>query len=122
MGNTVIRADYDKLTQLSQAFGQQAEQTRQTLQKLRQMMDVLQGGDWIGKGANAFYGEMSSQVLPTLNRLVRALEGGQQVTQQIGKLMKEAEDEAARILHADGSGAAPSSGAGVSSEKYEPRA
>jgi hypothetical protein len=65
-------------------------------------MDVLQGGDWEGKGAAAFYREMNAEVVPTLARLARALEASRQVVVQINQIMKAAEDEAARYLRGEG--------------------
>ena len=104
-----VRADYDQLKQTAQAFGGQAEATQKVLQALQRDLEVLQGGDWLGKGATAFYQEMGSQVMPTMKRLANALQTAQQTTLQIQQIVKQAEDEAARWLRGDGSGA----GAGV---------
>lgn len=96
-----IRADYDALQKTAAAFGQQAEAAARSLSQLKGQMQVLQGGDWVGKGATAFYAEMNDQVVPTLQRLVNALHSAATTTTQISQAMKSAEDEAARILHAD---------------------
>ena len=69
-----IRTDHDVLAAIAQRFDTEANDTRQTLQKLKSQMEVLQGGDWIGKGAQAFYREMNGDVLPALQRLINALE------------------------------------------------
>ena len=111
MTASTVRSDYDALAQLSQTFGQNAENAARMLQQLRGQMDVLQGGDWIGTGASAFYREMSGDVLPTLTRLVRALESGGQTVAQISQIMKTAEDEAARQLRGEGGRAAGGAGA-----------
>jgi uncharacterized protein YukE len=73
---------------------------------------VLEGGDWIGEGAKQFYLEMNSQVLPTLKRLVLALEAANRTTVQINQIMKAAEDEAARVLRGDGTGGRNGAAAG----------
>ena len=99
-----IRADYDALKQVAQSFSQQADNTSKLIQSLKGQMDTLQGGDWIGQGANAFYAEMNDSVLPTFQRLNQALQSGATITQQISPQMKTAEDEAARVLRGDGSG------------------
>ena len=106
MASSVVRADYDALRSMSQSFGRGAEEARQSLQRVRSQVAVLQGGDWKGTGATAFYQEMDSSVVPTLTRLVKALEQAQQVTLQISQIMKGAEDEAARCLTVQGGGAA----------------
>jgi WXG100 family type VII secretion target len=111
MPGAKIRADYDALKNAAQSFRQQSEAAAQSLQALKGQMDTLQGGDWIGQGANAFYAEMNDQVLPTLQRLRAALQTSADITQQISQQMKTAEDEAARVLRGDGSGAAGAAGA-----------
>lgn len=62
-------------------------------------METLKGGDWIGKGATAFYSEMNDQVMPTMQRLQRALTEAARITQQISQIMKEAEQEASGCFH-----------------------
>jgi WXG100 family type VII secretion target len=117
-----VRADYDQLAQVAHQFASQAEGAGRMLQGVRQAMQTLEGGEWIGRGATSFYQEMNSQVLPTLNRLYRALQEAQRVTQQIRTIVKGAEDEAASYLRGEGgagagaAGAAPGSitGAGAS--------
>lgn len=108
----VVRADYDELTKVAGVFGQNAEGTRQALQQLRKQMETLQQGDWLGSGAQAFYAEMNGQVVPTLTRLVRALEAANQTTLQVSRIVKAAEDEAARHLRANGQ-ALPAGPAGL---------
>ncbi len=99
-----IRADYDALKQVAASFGGQAQATRQTLQALQRQVEVLQGGDWIGQGATAFYQEMGDQVMPTIQRLAGALESAQQSVSQISQIMQQAEADAANVLRGPGGG------------------
>jgi WXG100 family type VII secretion target len=99
-----VRADYDQLNAMSASLGNEAQATQKSLQALQSQMDVLQGGDWVGQGATAFYKEMGSQVLPTLRRLASALESARTTTAQINQIMAQAEAEAARYLRGDGTG------------------
>jgi len=110
-----VRSDYDALAQIAKTFGQQANAARQTLQALKRQQEVLRGGDWIGQGATKFYQEMDSAVLPAVTRMATALESAQRVTSQVGQVMKQAEEEAARFLNGQGVGAAagPTGGAGA---------
>lgn len=117
-----VRADYDALRQMSADWRQQASETAKSLQQLRSQMQTLEGGDWVGQGATAFYGEMNGQVLPTLKRLTDALNAASDTTQKISALMKQAEDEAASCFKLNGAAVAggaaglfspgPGSGAG----------
>src|SRR5574341_1084667 len=113
MASSKVRADYEALTQIAQGFGQAADQSRQTLQNLQSQMSVLQGKDWVGKGADKFYGEMNNAVLPAMKRLVSALERAKSVTQQISRIMKQAEDDSAALFKAGASGVAAGAAAGA---------
>jgi WXG100 family type VII secretion target len=107
MSTAVVRCHYDDLRQVSHTFQQQFEIAQQLTQQLRSTVEVLAGGDWVGQGASAFYQEMEGQVLPTLQRLSRALESAAQNTSQITQIMHQAEDEAARVLRGSANGASP---------------
>src|SRR4030067_3239703 len=95
-----VRIDYETRKQIAQAFARESEAAGRTLQSLQRAMDVLQGGDWVGKGAKAFYREMERDVLPGVRRLNKALGSANRVTLQIVQLMQGAEDEASAILRA----------------------
>ena len=110
MSARTVRADYEALTQVGQQFSRQTDATRRTLQQLKRNMDVLQRGDWQGQGADKFYEEMNSAVLPSMQRLVNALDSAGHRTQDISRIMQEAEDEAANVLRGLG-GVAPGSAA-----------
>jgi len=99
-----FRGDYDSLTKIAQGFAQHASRASQTNRNLTQSMNTLKGGDWIGKGATAFYKEMEGEVMPAMIRLAKALEASDRVTRQIGKLIKQAEDDASRLFRLDGIG------------------
>jgi len=104
VSSSTTRADYESLSQIARSFGQQADATRQSLQRLRSKMGVLQGGDWEGKGADKFYQEMDSAVLPAVQRLAQALERASETTRQISRVMKQAEDDAARLFRLEDAG------------------
>ena len=99
MSAPTVRSDYDQLKGASSSFSSQAEAVNGMNQNVRSCMDTLQGGDWIGVGAKAFYSEMNDQVLPTLKRLQSALAQSARVTSQISQIMKEAEDQASGVFH-----------------------
>src|SRR6266508_4320089 len=86
-----VRADYDQLSRITQLFEQEAESTERTLRDMMQRMQVLQGGDWIGEGARAFYSEMEQSIIPTYNRLINALRTASRTTQVVNGLMKDCE-------------------------------
>ena len=99
-----IRANYDELASISRSFQAEAEATQRTLRELRSRMQTLEGGDWVGRGARAFYAEMNDSVLPSLTRLQKALAQAASVTTRVERRVRQAEADAARVL--DGRGVA----------------
>jgi WXG100 family type VII secretion target len=93
-----IRAQDEELDQVANRFSTQAQAVASMRQKVRQRMDALEGGGWIGKGADSFYNEMNSEVLPAVERLRRALEEASEVTSRIVRMLSEAEDEASSLF------------------------
>jgi len=108
-----VRADHDQLSRLATQFARQASETNKSLRQIKRQVDTLQGGDWVGKGATAFYREMDQQVLPALTRLGKSFDAAQKVTAQISKIMKQAEEDVARILGVIAAGGAAASADGA---------
>jgi WXG100 family type VII secretion target len=104
----IVRADYEQLRRIAKAFAQQSEACRQSLYRLQSSKNTLQGGDWVGRGAGAFYAEMDSSVLPSLKRLAAALDQSSRTVSTIHDIFSQAEQDAAALfrLDLDGSTAA----------------
>jgi WXG100 family type VII secretion target len=105
MASPQIRADHEQLSQIAKNFSREAANISRMLQRIKQQRDTLQGGDWIGEGAEAFYSEMQSEVLPALKRLSSAFEVSGRVTRQISQIMLQAEEDVARLFKGNGSAA-----------------
>lgn len=100
-----VRSDYAQLAQIAQTFGTAAAQHRALLHQLTQAKNVLQGGEWLGLGANKFYTELEILVFPALQRLIDSLQQTQQATTQMSQVLKQAEADAAacfRLSASDG--------------------
>jgi WXG100 family type VII secretion target len=110
MAARIVRANYDDLAQVARIFSQHAALTERTLQDLRRQLETLRGGDWLGQGANAFYSEMDSEMLPTMGRLVQALGQAADTTRQISQIVHEAENQAAAVFKSNGTAAARTAG------------
>jgi len=95
-----IRADYEQLEQVASQFASQAEAIQEMLQTVRSSMDKLEDDGWIGRGSDAFFGEMHDEVLPAVLRLYDALMDGSQVTKDIVQTMQEAEEDASSPFRA----------------------
>src|SRR5258708_34400445 len=112
MAAAKIRANYDQLKQGASTFAKNSDECKRTLQNIKGNKDTLQGGDWIGQGATAFYKEMDDSVLPTLQRLVNALDTAQDSISQISSIMQRAEQQTSNVLKGGNQGAA-GAGAGA---------
>jgi len=93
-----VRSDFDQLKSIAGQFNTAAETTNGMIQNLNSKLEQLRGKDWVGKGADKFIGEMDSSVLPSLKRLSKAMSSASRVTNQISKIMKQAEDDAAALF------------------------
>ncbi len=93
-----VRWDYDSISQFEGMFLSLAEIIGDTRAELVRRKEALQGGDWIGEGADAFYREMDDVILPAFDRLVKAMAEGARTMRKIGALAKTTEDEASRLL------------------------
>ncbi len=89
-----VRADYDQLEQVAGRFATQSQAIEQMMQQLRNSMEPLANGGWIGRGADAFFGEMNDLILPKCQRLLDLLNDANQVTKDISQKMQQAEEEA----------------------------
>lgn len=95
-----IQAQFDDLKKIADTFNKNAEAIQKMTKNLLSCKDTLQNGDWIGKGADKFYNEMNSEVLPTLTRLNQAMSQASQITNQVAQTMQQAKDEAQNVLKA----------------------
>lgn len=89
-----IRADYDQLGQVTSRFNSQSQAIEGLLRELRGRLEKLEDRGWIGRGADAFFAEMRGEVIPAVTRLSEALAEGAQVTGEIARHIREAEDQA----------------------------
>jgi WXG100 family type VII secretion target len=89
-----IRADYDKLGHVASTFDKQSHEINEMIRKVKADFEKLEHGGWIGMGADAFFQEMHSIVLPASQRLENALKTGSQVTKEIVNRVRQGEEEA----------------------------
>lgn len=112
-----IRVDYQLLARVATIFRSQADSVNGSHRGIARQVKTLEGGDWSGRGANAFYREMHEQVLPALKRLSGAFEAAQETVVQTDRLMNEAEEQAASLLSGQ-RGSSVSSQFGLSLPSY----
>jgi WXG100 family type VII secretion target len=97
-----IRVHYDDLETIAIRFDHRGELTQQLLKDLRRQQGVLEDGVWLGSGAQAFFAEMNSRVVPTMNGLIQAFGEAAGTARQVHELLHQAEAEAAALFRGDG--------------------
>lgn len=89
----IIQCEHEAIPGIAGRFNDLAERNRQQMQKVEQQLQQLQGGDWIGPNATAFFNLMNDQFLPAHQRLCTALERSGEVVTEISKMIRESEEE-----------------------------
>lgn len=97
MAAEVVQADYEALDQISSTFGEMAAQNQQMVATIRQKVEALRSG-WIGRGSDAFFAEMTQEVLPRLQKYCQALEEASETTRAVSQLIQDAEQQAANVI------------------------
>lgn len=93
-----IQADYDELDQVVRQFDMEGQDVERLKQRIQLLVEELERGGWIGRGARAFYDEMYMQVLPALRALHDALYAASDATRKISELFQQREEEASKIV------------------------
>ncbi|MCA0354788.1 MAG: WXG100 family type VII secretion target [Chloroflexi bacterium] len=115
MAADIVQHKADDMEQVGSRFQKLHDQQVQMESMIRQMYEQLRNGGWQGDAAQAFFAEMTDEVFPTLKRLQTALTTASAVTKQISQIFGQAEEEAAKGITFDGSGAPSGGGNGTAS-------
>jgi WXG100 family type VII secretion target len=102
MAAPVIQVEYDRLSEVATGFGRNADATTALQGQVQRSAQALRQGGWQGRGSTAFFAEMDGKITPAVQRLTAALREAQKVSTQIGYLMRQAEEEAARPFRGPG--------------------
>jgi len=89
-----IRGVYGDLDQVANRFTSAQSDVLNTLQRVRAAMEPLENGSWIGRGSDAFFREMRSEVLPAVQRLQQSLSEAGRNTNAIVQTLRQADEEA----------------------------
>jgi WXG100 family type VII secretion target len=99
MASDRFQAKYEELEQLSGMFSTQAGQVGETMGKLKQAIDNIEG-KWIGEANKKYMDDWENSVLPGLNKLQNALNEGASRTKQMGQLIHDHEQQASNLFKA----------------------
>lgn len=93
-----IRIGYDEMGQVAKTFQNHADEVASVHQRIKAAQDKLADGDWIGKGADKFQGEMEDSINPSMKGLQQAMEEASKVSGDISKIMHETDEEASSTI------------------------
>ncbi|MBX3083910.1 MAG: WXG100 family type VII secretion target [Anaerolineae bacterium] len=95
MPSNKVQCNYEDMEKICQQFIRESDETEGTIRILKQGVEELRGGGWLGVGANAFYAEMDDHVFPNLDKLVKALQTTESQARQAIAKLHEMEDSSA---------------------------
>ena len=104
MASDRFQAKYDELDQLSGMFSSTAGQVGETMGKLKSAIENMRD-KWIGEGAQKFFQEMESDVLPALGKLQAALNEGATKTKSMAANIHDHEQQASNLFRIGGGAA-----------------
>lgn len=121
--NDKFEANYEELERIQRIFGEQADVINGINQRVTQRMDELRGG-LIGQTADAFFGEMEDEVMPSMTRLADAFVDAETTVGKMITTIADAEQQAANAFRGGGAagagGKAGTGGAARGAGNYSP--
>lgn len=93
MAVDTVQVDPDGMKSASQRFSDQADQVEALYKKIHQQMEVLRGKAWIGKNADEFLKIMDDTLMPGVQRLAKALNKASATTNEVAKIIRDADEE-----------------------------
>ena len=94
--------DYEKMQSISKRFQSEADALNQMLSQTKGKVDALHGTGWIGRGSDQFFNETQQLILPSLARLVQALQKASTEVDAIAREFRNAEEEGQGVFKSFG--------------------
>jgi WXG100 family type VII secretion target len=85
--------DYDQMQSIIKMLQTEQQEIMQLLKNTDSKVEGLHGSEWIGKGADQFFDEMKTEVLPAVQRLAEALAAAGDSAQKIVEIISSADEE-----------------------------
>ena len=90
---SVRKLHYDDLNTIIGKFRSEQQEIDALLKQTKGKVESLHNNQWVGEGADKFFNEMESLVLPSVNRLVGALGHAGDVAQKIADTIRRYDEE-----------------------------
>lgn len=88
-----VKLNYEVLGSFAQKWRSEQQEIDALLKQTRSKVEDLHNNQWIGEGADKFFNEMESKVLPSLGKLVHALGQGADATKKIEATIRQYDEE-----------------------------
>ena len=89
----IRKLNYDDMSNIVKMFRSEAQDIDGLLKQTKGKVDSLHNNQWVGQGADKFFGEMEQSVLPAVGRLVGALGHAGDVAQKIADTIRQFDEE-----------------------------
>jgi len=96
------QVNYDLLENYEKRFQNASSETNAQLSKFRQKVEELHGDGWVGQAADKFYNEMTTEILPAVQRLAEAYSQAAEALKKIRETFSSAEEETKGYFNALG--------------------
>lgn len=90
--------NYEQLQGIVKKLQSEADAINQVMNQTKSRVEGLHGNGWIGRGSDQFFGEMEQLVIPSLGRLVHALQAAGSAADNIMKIYRSAEEQGQNIF------------------------
>jgi WXG100 family type VII secretion target len=87
------KVNYDEMQAIIKLLHTEEEEIKMLMGQTKSKVEALHGNQWVGQGADKFFGEMEGTVLPRMGKLVYALGVAAGVAQQIINTIHQADEE-----------------------------
>ena len=95
-----IEANYEQLEAIQNRFAQLADFVEQMGKDTGGKVHTLREEGWQGEGSDAFYSEMSDEIVPAIGRLRASLEKASETIAKVAGTIHEADEEAQGLFKA----------------------
>ena len=93
MAAKLRRVNYDEMNGIVKSFRTEQQEIDALLKQTKSKVDALHNNQWVGQGSEKWFSEMEGQVLPAMQRLVRALDYAGDTAEKIHQVIHRHDEE-----------------------------
>lgn len=93
MAARLRRVNYDEMSGIVKSFRTEQQDIEALYNQTKSKVAALHNNQWVGQGSEKWFGEMEGQVLPALQRLIRALDYAGDTAEKIHQVIHRHDEE-----------------------------